>query len=486
MQVHSVLSVIIIRTMRKIFITLFISFLLFGCLRAKKSPFDLNSGSGVFGSIGISTALGINTIGKEITSFSLITPSVSGTIVDTNISVSVPVGTNLTNLIAEFTTTGQSVKIGSTTQTSGVTTNDFTNPVVYTVLASDNTTKDYTITVTESGQVSSPSFNIPTGTYNADLAITISTTTVGALIYFNRSTGSAPTDPDCTGVGTLYSGPITVDSTGTIIKAIACKSGLAASPIITATYTLKVAATYPESNNTENKLVTPYTFTGTTTSVIAVTKCLSTATPSCNTDGTCNTGNSNLAYNSAVETVTVSAIGCRANYLPSDVQSKTYTRVAHRSSDNVYLIIVDSTAGTSLNKKVYICSEGETYNATTNTCEGVPSTAQFCTSDSDACNGGSPTGILTNVSPAFNACKNKTDGGLNTWRVPALNELRDFYYTFIKNPTGWPTTAVTGGLWSNQSLNSSYGNSVSNTGMYQVNIDNTQKTSTKNIRCFSD
>ncbi|MBK8395964.1 MAG: hypothetical protein IPL26_12110 [Leptospiraceae bacterium] len=182
----------------------------------------------------------------------------------------------------------------------------------------------------------------------------------------------------------------------------------------------------------------------------------------------------------------MSAIGCRANYLPSDIQSKTYTRVAHRSSDNVYLTIVDSTGGTSINKKVYICSEGETYNATTNTCEGSPSPYQFCTSDSDACNGNNPTGILTNVSPAFNACKNKTDGGLNTWRVPALNELRDFYFIFIKNPTGWPTTAATGGLWSNQSLNTTLGNSVSNTGMSQVNIDNTQKTSTKNIRCFSD
>ena len=351
--------------MRKIFITLFISFLLFGCLRAKKSPFDLNSGSGVFGSIGISTALGINTIGKEITSFSLITPSVSGTIVDTNISLSVPVGTNLTNLIAEFTTTGQSVKIGSTTQTSGVTTNDFTNPVVYTVLASDNTTKDYTITVTESGQVSSPSFNIPTGTYNADLAITISTTTVGALIYFNRSTGSAPTDPDCTGVGTLYSGPITVDSTGTIIKAIACKSGLAASPIITATYTLKVAATYPDSNTASDKLVIPYTFTGSTSSVVAVTKCLSyTGAPSCNTDGTCNIGNSSLTYSSLAEPVTVRAIGCRANYLPSDVQSKTYTLSASRSSDNVYLTIRDA-SNTAFDKKIYICSEGESYNATT-------------------------------------------------------------------------------------------------------------------------
>ena len=44
-----------------------------------------------------------------------------------------PPGTDVTALVATFTTTGASVKVGSTVQVSGTTANDFTYPVVYTV-----------------------------------------------------------------------------------------------------------------------------------------------------------------------------------------------------------------------------------------------------------------------------------------------------------------------------------------------------------------
>jgi hypothetical protein len=40
------------------------------------------------------------------------------------------------------------VKVGTTTQVSGATKNDFSNPVTYTVTAQDGTTKTYTVTVT--------------------------------------------------------------------------------------------------------------------------------------------------------------------------------------------------------------------------------------------------------------------------------------------------------------------------------------------------
>ena len=64
------------------------------------------------------------------------------------IAVIVPLGTNVTALIATFTITGESVSIGSTVQTNGQTPNDFTNPVVYTVKAADASTIPYTVTVT--------------------------------------------------------------------------------------------------------------------------------------------------------------------------------------------------------------------------------------------------------------------------------------------------------------------------------------------------
>jgi hypothetical protein len=85
---------------------------------------------------------------KSITSFSL--DESAGTINETDktIAVNLPAGTDVTALIATFTTTGVSVKVGETFQASGQTTNDFTNPVVYTVTAADSTTKDYAVTVT--------------------------------------------------------------------------------------------------------------------------------------------------------------------------------------------------------------------------------------------------------------------------------------------------------------------------------------------------
>jgi hypothetical protein len=85
---------------------------------------------------------------KSITAFSL--AGVAGTINETGktISVTMPSGTNVTSLVATFTTTGASVKVGSTIQISGTTARNFTNPVVYTVTAADATTQDYTVTVT--------------------------------------------------------------------------------------------------------------------------------------------------------------------------------------------------------------------------------------------------------------------------------------------------------------------------------------------------
>ena len=85
---------------------------------------------------------------KAITTFSL--AGVVGTINETGktIAVTMPYGTSVTALVATFTTTGASVKVGSTVQISGTTANNFTSPVTYTVTAADATTQDYTVTVT--------------------------------------------------------------------------------------------------------------------------------------------------------------------------------------------------------------------------------------------------------------------------------------------------------------------------------------------------
>ncbi|MBU2553361.1 MAG: hypothetical protein KKF98_02810 [Bacteroidetes bacterium] len=79
---------------------------------------------------------------------------ITATISGTNITATVPSETNVTALVATFTTTGRSVSVGSTLQASGVTANNFSNSVIYTVTAIDRTTQDYIVTVTSTGSSS--------------------------------------------------------------------------------------------------------------------------------------------------------------------------------------------------------------------------------------------------------------------------------------------------------------------------------------------
>lgn len=87
---------------------------------------------------------------KAITAFSFTSPAATGT-VDENektIAVTVPYGTDVTTLVGTYTTTGVSVKVGTTVQISGQTANNFKNPVSYIVSAANGSTSVYTVTVT--------------------------------------------------------------------------------------------------------------------------------------------------------------------------------------------------------------------------------------------------------------------------------------------------------------------------------------------------
>jgi methionine-rich copper-binding protein CopC len=66
------------------------------------------------------------------------------------IGVTVPAGTDVTDLIASFTASEgvKAVQVSGTLQSSGSTTNDFTSDVIYVVTAEDGTTKTWTVTIT--------------------------------------------------------------------------------------------------------------------------------------------------------------------------------------------------------------------------------------------------------------------------------------------------------------------------------------------------
>jgi hypothetical protein len=100
---------------------------------------------------------------KAITSFWFTSPTATGTVDESakSIDVVVPPGTNVTGLIAKFIMEGVSVEVGGTAQVSGITPNDFTNPLEYRVFAADGSSITYTVHVNISEKwkiVSSASF----------------------------------------------------------------------------------------------------------------------------------------------------------------------------------------------------------------------------------------------------------------------------------------------------------------------------------------
>lgn len=95
---------------------------------------------------------------KDITSFSfqaaqndVFTSDIEAMVSGTDISFTLPYSTDVSALVANFTTTGSSVSIGTTAQVSGTTANDFSNPLSYIVTAEDGSTKEYQVTVSIEG-----------------------------------------------------------------------------------------------------------------------------------------------------------------------------------------------------------------------------------------------------------------------------------------------------------------------------------------------
>jgi|GEM_PF-741863 len=205
----------------------------------------------------VAANIGLNT-SKDISSFSIPSLATYGLLNGTNITVNVPNGTNVTSLVATFTTTGASVKVGAATQTSGVTPNNFSSPLTYTVTAADASTQTYTVTV-----------NVGTASSNAVAAFAFSAAGVTGTLLGNTITATVPYG---TNVANLIS---SFSSTGIVVKVngVTQTSGVTpnnfTSPVIytvaaadgtISTYTVSITVLPPSS--TANMLY----FTLTTTS----------------------------------------------------------------------------------------------------------------------------------------------------------------------------------------------------------------------------
>lgn len=163
-------------------------------------------------------------------------------------------------------------------------------------------------------QASAPTFSPAGGSYSAAQAVTISSTTPHATIYYTTD-GSKPTSNS-----NLYGGAIAVSSGSETISAMAVASGYAPSAVTTATYTLSL----PQA---ATPAITPAG--GTFTSAQTVT--LADTTPNAaiyyTTDGNTPTANS-PRYSGAITvsaSETLQAIAVAPGYANSSVASAAFT-----------------------------------------------------------------------------------------------------------------------------------------------------------------
>jgi|JI10StandDraft_1071094.scaffolds.fasta_scaffold80900_1 hypothetical protein len=101
--------------------------------------------------------------------------------------------------------------------------------------------------------IDAPTFSPAAGTYTTTQSVTISTTTIGAILCYSTdgSTPSCDSTPSCSS-GTLYSSPVSI-STTTTLKALACKAGNLVSAVGTGDYVLNGAVDLPVISNLRDK-----------------------------------------------------------------------------------------------------------------------------------------------------------------------------------------------------------------------------------------
>jgi hypothetical protein len=169
------------------------------------------------------------------------------------------------------------------------------------------------LAITSSSQVATPAFSPAAGKYASFPTVTISTTTSGASIRYTTD-GSTPSET----AGTLYSGPVRVSSTATIM-AIAFKSGMADSAVASATYTISPVATPTFSPAAGKYTSFPAVIISTTTSGTSIRYTTDGSTPS-ETVGTLYSGPITVS-----STTTIKAIAYGSGMIDSAVASATYT-----------------------------------------------------------------------------------------------------------------------------------------------------------------
>jgi surface protein len=220
-------------------------------------------------SIHASSAKVITTFTFTAAANSALNTDITGTISGSTIALTVPYGTDVTSLIPTFITTGESLKVGKTAQTSGTTANDFSHPVTYVVTAADGSTQNYTVTVTISSssakEITAFSFTAAANsTLKADITGTISGSTIALTVPYGTDLTSLIAKFAITGAAlkvgsTTQTSETTANNfTSPVIYIVAAADGSSKN------YTVSVTITPPRTT----KEITAFSFTAADNSML--------------------------------------------------------------------------------------------------------------------------------------------------------------------------------------------------------------------------
>ena len=160
----------------------------------------------------------------EFIYFSFTTTATQGVISGNTISVRVPAATSLTNLVGNFQTSNGTVLVGAAQQTTRVTANDFTGPVVYTLQGTNGATRSYTVTVTQTASdVFAPTISSVTATpasvstFPATITLRVNFNDVGTgysygSLYMCDGAGGLLSASSVTNMGSYLQGTVTVQN----------------------------------------------------------------------------------------------------------------------------------------------------------------------------------------------------------------------------------------------------------------------------------
>jgi len=166
---------------------------------------------------------------KAITAFSI--SGVNANIVDNSkmISATLPYGTDLTALVATFTTTGAKVSVDTTTQISGNTSNNFKSAVKYLVTAADGSTATYIVTLSVASNSAKAITSFSLATYVG--VIVDSTKTISVAVPYGTSVSALAATYTTTGASVTIGSTVQVsgstvnDFTSTVVYTVTAADG---------------------------------------------------------------------------------------------------------------------------------------------------------------------------------------------------------------------------------------------------------------------